>query len=154
MHRLGAHRLTPTVMETFKTSSVKGTVALGADLARRFGRGDCIGLVGELGAGKTVLVRGLAVGWGVEDERLISSPTYVLVQEYPGKVMVYHVDLYRMAAPASELSELGLSEMLEDGVVVVEWADRAEGVLPRPHWRIAIEVTGARRRSFSMERVE
>ncbi len=140
-------------METFTTSSVKATLALGAQLAERFGRGDLIALVGQLGAGKTVLVRGLAAGWGVA-ERSVSSPTYVLVHEYPADVTVYHLDLYRITSPAGELADLGLIEMLADGVVAIEWADRAGGALPRPHWRISIEITGARSRRINLERIE
>ena len=141
-------------METFKTSSVKATLALGADMATRFGRGDCIALVGPLGAGKTALVRGLAAGWGVDDERLVASPTYVLVHEYPAEPTVYHVDLYRISDPVAELADLGLDEMLADGVVAIEWADRAGDALPRPHWRITIDMTGPRSRRFNLERIE
>ena len=137
-------------METFQTKSPRGTVALGRRLARRLGRGDCVGLVGDLGAGKTVLVRGIAAGLGVGDDRLISSPTFVLVQEYPGSVPVYHIDLYRLADGAGELGELGLDEMLADGVVLIEWADRAGEALPRNHWRVEIEITGRRMRKFSL----
>lgn len=141
-------------MGTFKTSSVKATLALGADLAKRFGRGDCLALVGPLGAGKTVLVRGLAAGWGIGDGRAVSSPTYVLVHEYPAEFPVYHLDLYRTVTPPAELTDLGLSEMLADGVVVIEWADRAGEALPRPRWQITIDITGARSRRFNLERID
>jgi len=140
--------------ETFETRSVAGTLGLGRRLAARFDRGDCIGLSGQLGAGKTVLVRGLAVGLGLDDERIVSSPTYVLVQEYPGRLPVYHVDLYRMADPGRELADLGLDEMLADGVVLVEWADRAGTGLPRPRWQIDIEITGERSRRFTLRRID
>ncbi len=137
-------------METFQTKSPRGTIALGRRLASRLGRGDCVGLVGDLGAGKTVLVRGLAAGLGVGDDRLISSPTFVLVQEYPGSVPVYHIDLYRLADGAGELVDLGLAEMLADGVVLIEWADRAGEALPGNHWRIEIAITGRRTREFRL----
>ena len=140
--------------ETFETRSVRGTLALGRRLAGRLGRGDLLALVGELGAGKTVLVRGLARGLGVGDERAVSSPTYVLVQEYAGRLPVFHIDLYRMADAAGEVSQLGLEEMLEAGVVLAEWADRAEDALPRPHWRLRIEHTGPHSRRFTLERVD
>ncbi len=139
--------------EEFYTSSPEETVALGERLARRFRAGDLVALVGELGSGKTVLVRGVALGLGVEDERLVSSPSYVLVREYAGRVPIFHVDLYRLSAPAAELDELGLAEMLAAGVVVVEWADRAAEALPRPHWRVTIEVTAAESRRFAIERI-
>lgn len=141
-------------MEVFKTSSTAQTIALGRELAGRFGRGDCVGLVGQLGAGKTVLVRGLATGLGVADERVVSSPSYVLVQEYAGRVPVYHIDLYRMTDPAGEVRALGLEEMLADGIVLAEWADRAGEALGRPRWQIAIEITGRRSRRFTLARME
>ena len=139
--------------EQFQTNSVAETVALGERLAGRFAIGDCIALVGELGAGKTAFVRGLAVGLGITDERMVSSPTYVLVQEYAGRTRLYHVDLYRLPSAEDELDNLGLDEMLSDGIVVIEWADRAENALPRPHWRITINPTGQTSRKFTLERV-
>ena len=139
--------------EQFQTNSVEETVALGERLAGRFAIGDCIAMVGELGAGKTAFVRGLAVGLGITDERMVSSPTYVLVQEYAGRIRLYHVDLYRLPAAEDELDNLGLDEMLSDGVVVIEWADRAENALPKPHWRITINPTGQALRQFTLERV-
>ena len=139
--------------EQFQTNSVEETVALGKRLAGRFAIGDCIALIGELGAGKTVFVRGLAVGLGITDERMVSSPTYVLVQEYAGRIRLYHVDLYRLPAAEDELDNLGLDEMLSDGVVVIEWADRAKNALPKPHWRVTIKPTGLTSRQFTLERV-
>ncbi len=140
-------------METFETSSVYETVSLGERLAGRFDIGALIALVGPLGSGKTAFVRGLAQGLGVLDEREVSSPTYVLVQEYAGRVPLYHVDLYRLVAPEAELADLGLDEMLADGVVVIEWADRAADALPLPLWRITIQPTGVTSRQFTLERI-
>ena len=140
-------------MEVFETRSVRGTLALGRRFAARLRPGDCVGLSGELGAGKTVLVRGMAVGLGVADERIVSSPTFVLVREYPTSPPVYHVDLYRLGDAPAELADLGLEEMLAGGVLVVEWADRAAGVLPRPRWEIGIEITGEHARRFTVRRV-
>ena len=138
-------------METFRTANPAATVRLGQRLAERLGPGDCVALIGELGAGKTVLVRGIAAGLGA-DAKLVSSPTYVLVQEYPGRVPVYHVDLYRLGTAEADLAELGLDEMLAEGVVLIEWADRAGPSLPRPHWRIEIAPEGPRSRRFTVAR--
>jgi tRNA threonylcarbamoyladenosine biosynthesis protein TsaE len=140
--------------EVFTTSSPAGTAELGRTLAGRLRAGDCVALTGDLGAGKTALVRGIAQGLGLVDDRMVSSPTYVLVQEYPAAVPVYHLDLYRMGSPEAEIGELGLEEMLADGVVLIEWAERAEAALPRPHWRIRIDVTSKRTRRFTLNRVE
>ena len=136
--------------ETFKTSSAKATFDLGQTLASRFDVGDCIALVGDLGAGKTVLTRGLAVGLGLADDRLVASPTYVLVHEYPGRCPIYHLDLYRMGDADMELRDLGLDEMLETGVVLIEWANRAERALPHPHWQIDINILSPRRRELTL----
>jgi tRNA threonylcarbamoyladenosine biosynthesis protein TsaE len=163
----------PPNAETFETRGPCGTEALGRRLAKRFRAGDCVALIGPLGAGKTALVRGIAEGLGVADNRAVSSPTFVLVQEYAGRVPVYHVDLYRLgmqagdggavspsgneaniAIVASELAGLGLGEMLAAGVVIIEWADRAADALPRPRWQIRIEHAGPRSRRFRVERVE
>ena len=140
----------PPASETFETRSVRGTVALGRKLASRLGAGDCVALVGPLGAGKTALARGIASGLGLADERLVSSPTYVLVQEYPCSPALYHADLYRMVAPEAELTDLGLDEMLAGGIVLIEWADRAAGALPPGHLRIDIEIISPTARRFTL----
>jgi tRNA threonylcarbamoyladenosine biosynthesis protein TsaE len=121
--------------EEVTTDSESGTSAAGERLARVLGAGDVVLLFGELGAGKTAFVRGLARGLGAEPED-VSSPTFTLVQEYRGgRLTLYHVDLYRLE-PA-EIADLGLDEMIEgDGVVAIEWADRWRD---RPN--DAIEVT-------------
>jgi len=122
-------------------------------MAGELRRGDCLALVGNLGAGKTAFVRGLAEGLGC-DAGLVSSPTYVLVQEYPAKdgLGLFHIDVYRMSEPEAELADLGLEEMLESGVVVIEWADRVERALPRPHLRLRIEIDGETSRRFTLTR--
>jgi tRNA threonylcarbamoyladenosine biosynthesis protein TsaE len=141
-------------METFTTTSPQQTIDLGRQLAQRLDQGDCVALIGQLGAGKTVLAKGLAVGLGLDDDKLVSSPTFVLIQEYPGRVPIFHVDLYRLGDPAGELGGLGLTEMCREGVVIVEWADRAEQMLPKRHWRIRIEATGDQERTIALERVD
>jgi len=141
-------------METFETRSVAGTLAVGRALAQRLSPGDCLAITGPLGAGKTILIRGIAAGLGLEDERLVSSPTFVLVKEYPARVPIYHFDLYRLQAPQVELTELGIEEMLADGVVLIEWADRAGNALPRPRWDLEITLTGEHARRLRLQRID
>lgn len=141
-------------VETFTTRSPEATVALGKRLAERLDVGDVVTLDGLLGAGKTVLTRGIALGLGLADQRLVSSPTYVLVHEYPARVPVYHLDLYRMDSPEEELDELGLDEMLETGVAVIEWASRAGDHLPAPRWAIEIEHVDADTRRFTLAHID
>ena len=112
--------------ESFVTGSEQDTVTLGATLARTLPRGTFVLLHGDLGAGKTAFVRGLASGLGA-DPGEVSSPTFVLIQHYRGRVPLTHVDLYRLDSAAA-VDDLGLEELAIEGVVAVEWADR----LPRP----------------------
>ena len=141
-------------MEEYTTNSLEETYALGSNLAQRLETGDCVALVGQLGAGKTAFVRGVAMGLGIADERLVSSPTYVLVQEYPARVPMYHVDLYRLSDPQAETANLAINEMLAEGIVLIEWADRAEDELPRPLWRIEISIIGEMSRLYEVTRIE
>jgi tRNA threonylcarbamoyladenosine biosynthesis protein TsaE len=97
------------------------TAAIGRELAAKLATGAVVHLVGDLGAGKTVFVRGLAEGLGIDPDE-VSSPTFTLVQEYHGRVNLYHVDLYRLAG--AEVGDLGLDDLATDGIVAIEWANR------------------------------
>ncbi len=119
------------------------TRRLGERLARHLQPGDIILLSGELGAGKTVLVQGLARGLGVAEG--VSSKSFVLLGEYEGRLKLYHADLYRLESPA-EAEELALDEYCRDGVLAVEWPERAWGVFPADHLLVRFEITGPRSR--------
>ena len=122
--------------------SVEQTRALGARLGRTLTGGEVIALIGPLGAGKTQWVKGLSDGAGVADPEAVNSPTFVLVNEYAGRVYIHHLDAYRLAGPA-ELNSLGFDEMLDSGsTVVVEWADRVMPVLPADRLTITMEIAG------------
>lgn len=111
--------------EEIVTASEEETSAAGARLAARLSPGDVVLLFGNLGAGKTAFVRGMAEGLGASPDE-VSSPTFTLVQEYQGRATLYHVDLYRLE-PA-EIDDLGLEELVSgDGIVAIEWADRWRG---------------------------
>jgi tRNA threonylcarbamoyladenosine biosynthesis protein TsaE len=121
-------------------ASPEETAAAGETLAARLGAGDVVALTGELGAGKTCFVQGLARGLGVA--RAATSPTFVLVNEYRGRLPVHHVDLYRTET-LTELLDLGLEDLLEgEGITLVEWADRCEPLLPARTVRVHIEGVG------------
>ncbi|HEY4026473.1 MAG TPA: tRNA (adenosine(37)-N6)-threonylcarbamoyltransferase complex ATPase subunit type 1 TsaE [Candidatus Dormibacteraeota bacterium] len=127
------------------TALPEETEAAAARLARHVGRGVLLLLEGEMGAGKTTFVRGLARGMGVSGD--VMSPTFQLVRVYPGPVQLAHVDLYRLDG-AGELADLGLDELLDEGAVVVEWGDR----LREPGAaRVTIAVLDARRRRLTIE---
>ena len=108
------------------------TLALGASLAQRLAAGGCVYLQGDLGAGKTTLVRGMLRGLG--HEGAVKSPTYTIVEPYEGLPggAVFHMDLYRLGG-AGELDYLGLDDYLKmESVLLIEWPERAEGFLPMP----------------------
>jgi len=112
-------------MATYTTRSEAETVRLARTLAGRLAPGAVVLLYGNLGAGKTAFVRGLAEGLGASPDE-VTSPTFTLIQEYAGPTPLFHVDLYRLTPP--EADDLGLDELMAgEGVVAIEWADR----LPR-----------------------
>ncbi|HEU4758606.1 MAG TPA: tRNA (adenosine(37)-N6)-threonylcarbamoyltransferase complex ATPase subunit type 1 TsaE [Dehalococcoidia bacterium] len=124
------------------------TRRLGARLGRRLRPGDVVLLSGELGAGKTVFVQGIAQGLGYEGA--VSSKSFVLLGEYPGRLKLYHADLYRLEAP-EQAEELALDEVCADGALVVEWPERAPGIFPSDHLVVRFEVTGERTRKLTLE---
>ena len=130
-------------------SSEEDTARLGRAIAGLVETGTVIGLVGPLGAGKTRLVRAIAEALGVDPEA-ISSPTFVLIQEYDGRLPVYHFDTYRLPTPAA-FEDLGVADYWESGVSLVEWADRVPDLLPENRWTITLEPTGPTSRSVRIE---
>ena len=130
--------------------SAAGTEALGVALGRVARAGDLVGLVGDLGAGKTCFVRGLAAGLGVDPER-VHSPSFTIVTEYPGgRVPLVHVDLYRLAMPGDE-GPLLREALWGDGVAVVEWFDRLPGSDDEEALVITLRFAGAERRMLRFE---
>lgn len=123
------------------------TRKLGERLGRLLRAGDVILLAGELGAGKTTFVQGLARGMGYAGS--VSSKSYVLLGEYAGPVKLYHADLYRLETP-EQVQELALEEVCSDGALALEWPERAEEVLPPEHLRVQFEVTGENSRSLRL----
>jgi tRNA threonylcarbamoyladenosine biosynthesis protein TsaE len=129
------------------TSTEDETAGVGERLAATLGAGDVVLLYGELGAGKTAFVRGLARGLGAAPDE-VSSPTFTLVQEYRGRLVLYHVDLYRLEP--REVDDLGLEELVSsDGVVAIEWAERWQG-RPDDVLEVKIEEAGEDTRRISI----
>ena len=132
------------------TRSAEETEEVGARLGRELGPGSVVGLTGELGAGKTRFIQGLVRGLGVT--AMVTSPTFVLVNQYRGRLTVHHVDAYRTAS-LTELLDLGLEEVLGgEGVTVVEWADKLAALLPADTVRVHIEGVGDEPREVSITR--
>ena len=123
------------------------TRRLGERLARLLRPGDVVLLQGELGAGKTCFAQG--IGRGLRVREPVKSSSFVLVNEYHGRLHVYHADLFRLEDPA-EVADLALEETARDGLLLVEWPDRAPGELPPEHLLVLFEMTGGRTRRISL----
>jgi tRNA threonylcarbamoyladenosine biosynthesis protein TsaE len=132
------------------TDTPEATAAAGEALGRTLVPGDVVALYGELGAGKTCFVQGLVRGLDVAGPA--TSPTFVLVNEYRGRLPVHHVDAYRTAS-LTELVDLGLLDLMGgDGVTLLEWADKAEPLLPARTVRVRIEGVGDEPRVITITR--
>jgi tRNA threonylcarbamoyladenosine biosynthesis protein TsaE len=128
-----------------ETASVAETMRLGERLAEHLQPGDIVALYGDLGAGKTHLVKGIARALGV-DEAAVSSPTFTIVQEYAGAVPIYHIDAYRVETP-DEFYELGYEDYFYgDGLCLIEWPSRIESLLPDDALRLRLTHQGGDRR--------
>jgi len=136
---------------TITTHSPEQTIALGRRIGEALRGGEILAVTGNLGSGKTHLIKGIAAGAGAEDPSRITSPTFVLVNEYVGRLSIYHIDAYRLDGVA-EFEMLGFDDYCRaDAVVVVEWADKVESALAAADpVRIHLEHAGATRRTLTI----
>ncbi len=135
-------------MITCGTDGVQQTRALGAAVAAVVDAGDVVVLVGDLGAGKTAFVQGFAATLGVTSP--VTSPTFTLANRYEGRLVVNHLDVYRFDCP-EEAGDLALSEILDDGVTLVEWGDTISAALGPEHLSVTIRFgAGDNDRSFDL----
>ena len=122
------------------TQSVDETRKLGHKIGSLIKHPVVIALIGDLGSGKTAFVQGLAKGLEVPDGYYITSPTFTLINEYPGRYPLVHMDLYRLEK-ISDLADIGLDEMLHgQAVIAIEWADKLSADLPAEHLLVALEI--------------
>jgi tRNA threonylcarbamoyladenosine biosynthesis protein TsaE len=138
------------------TKSKDETIALAKEFAKNIKIGDVIILLGDLGAGKTHFVKGLAQGLG--SENLVTSPTFTIMNIYEGgKMPIYHFDMYRLSS-MEEAQELGFEEYFDteslDGVSVVEWPSQVEGLIKKPYYKITIDKIEENTRKISIGREE
>ncbi len=132
----------------WKSRSPDETKRLGAKLARSLQPQDVLGLIGEIGAGKTTFVQGIAQGLGIP-RGAVASPSFVLVREYQGRVPLFHADLFRLEK-LPEAFSVGLEEYYEgSGVTVIEWANRIPGILPEEFLEVHFEVIDPKNRRIS-----
>ena len=123
-----------------RTTSAAETIALGERLGLVARPGDLVCLWGDLGAGKTQVAKGVALGLGIE--ATITSPTFILMAEYPGRLRLFHVDLYRLADAADALAGGVVDDRQANGLTVVEWPERMGDVLPAERLDVRIDGTG------------
>lgn len=122
------------------SGSVEQTVELGRLMGSNLKEGDVVALIGQLGSGKTYLTKGIVEGLGVTDKKKVKSPSFVLINEYHGRVPVYHIDAYRLQDGADMLS-LGCDEIFwGNGVSIIEWADRVSASLPSEYLLITLSI--------------
>ena len=133
----------------FITNTVEETIELGKKIGRSLEPGDIICIDGDLGSGKTHLTKGIALGLGIDEH--ITSPTFNIVNEYEGKIKLYHFDVYRVNDP-DEIAAIGFDEYIfSDAVSVIEWSDYIKELIPDDHIQINIANESETRRSINIE---
>jgi tRNA threonylcarbamoyladenosine biosynthesis protein TsaE len=135
---------------TINLPAVADTDAFGHHLGRHLFAGAVVALIGPLGAGKTHLVRAIAEGLEIADSRVVSSPTFVLIQEYDARLPIYHFDAYRLPG-AAEFEDLGVQEyFVGSGVCLVEWADRVPQSMPAERLEARLTIVGETARRLEL----
>ena len=135
-------------VQVYSTSSEEETIALGERIARDLPRRRVVLLIGNLGAGKTTLAKGIVSGLGAAPPEEVSSPTFTLIHEYGAEGRVYHVDLYRLDEPR-EVASLGLEDLFDrEAIVLLEWGERFPQLLPEERTEIHISLTRAEEREI------
>ena len=139
--------------KVFRTESPEETQTLGEKLGKKLKPGSVIALIGDLGTGKTCLTQGIARGVGIAPNEVVSSPSYILINEYNGNIPIYHIDLYRIETP-EEIAELGLGEYVDGvGICIIEWADRMQDDLPDTCIKVHITWEDENSRSIKIEQL-
>jgi len=135
----------------YRTASEEETIALGEHLAQEFKPGTVVLLIGNLGAGKTTLAKGIVKGLRAAPPEEVSSPTFTLIHEYGDPTVVYHIDLYRLD-DAAAVGTLGLDELFDKpAVVLIEWGERFPGLMPQQRVEITIKAGDGEEREIRVE---
>ena len=136
----------------YVTGSEAETIELGRKIARGLPKKACVLLIGNLGAGKTTLAKGLIQGLGVAEPEEVASPTFTLIHEY-GEGRVFHIDLYRLDKP-EQVATLGLDDIFDkEAVVIIEWGERFPDLMPCPRIEIRLTAIGENERQIEIKNV-
>jgi tRNA threonylcarbamoyladenosine biosynthesis protein TsaE len=131
------------------SGSTQETLDIGKLISRKLKKGDIVCLFGNLGSGKTVLTKGISLGQGVDKDK-VTSPTFVILRQHQGKFPIYHFDLYRLNSP-EDILDLGYEEYLfDEGISVIEWADKLGKLLPKEFLKIELLVLGEDQRKIKI----
>ena len=155
INRYDFHQLSLNLLEVkslkYLTKSDKETIWFGKKLGELLSSGDLIALTGNLGSGKTWFSKGIALGLGVDEDTVITSPSFSLVNEYNGRHLIYHMDLYRLG-DMPDLFSAGLEEYFyyDDGVVIMEWAERWPELLPESKIEVSLEIIDEQKRIITI----
>ena len=135
------------------TRSAKETMDQGRRFASQLQRGDIVCLRGDLGAGKTTWVKGLAEGLGLSANESVTSPTFALMHRYASRIPLYHFDCYRIHSP-EELIEIGFEEFVNDrdAVICIEWPEKAGALIPATGWNVSISHQGSDERLIQIQK--
>ncbi len=140
-------------MPLYRTASEEETIALGERLAHEFPPKQVVLLIGQLGAGKTTLAKGIVKGLGAAEPDEVSSPTFTLIHEYGTQGRVYHIDLYRLDHPR-EVATLGLEDLFDrQAIVLIEWGERFPQFLPAERTEIRIRTTSDDKREIEVQTI-
>ncbi len=132
------------------TKSAEETIELGKSIGTKLKPGAIVAFYGELGSGKTTMIKGICLGLGVEEQAIVKSPSFIMVNEYQGKWPIYHIDLYR-TKNLQEILSIGFDEYLNaKGICLIEWAEKIENELPMNIIKVEIEVLGANERKVKV----
>jgi tRNA threonylcarbamoyladenosine biosynthesis protein TsaE len=138
----------------YRTASEEETIALGERLAGELPKRGVVLLIGNLGAGKTTLAKGIVRGRGAASAEEVSSPTFTLIHEYGAENAVYHIDLYRLDEPR-QVETLGLQELFDrDALVLIEWGERFPELLPDARTEVRIRRTGDEAREIEVTAIQ
>lgn len=137
-------------IQKFYTEKEEDTVKIGEKIAKYLKKGDIIGFIGELGSGKTTMIKGIVRYFS---DSKVTSPSFVIINEYKGKIPIFHFDLYRIRK-FEELVEIGWNDYLDNGILIIEWADKIKKNLPKNTILVKIDIVKEKKRKIIIKNLK